>query len=579
MLTGIHVGPSPQWLAARLLAAGQRPINNIVDVTNYVLLETGHPLHAFDCDKLAENRIVVRCARPGETIQTLDGENRALSEDMLVIADAAAPQAVAGVMGGEDSEVGEGTTRIFLESAYFNPISVRRTSRKLGLITEASQHFQRGADPEMAVYAINRAAALMHELAGGEVATGLLDEYPAPLEVREVRLRYQRANGLLGTDIEPAFQREALEKLAFEVTAENEDGITVRVPSWRHDVTQEADLIEEVARLYGYDNIQVTLPRVRQNDIIFAPEETVLRKLRRHLVGLGLTELLSWTFSSPEAVAEAGLEGPYLDMVRLDNPLSERQATMRSTLLPGLLAAAAHNFNRGTNDIAAFELGPVYQPAGAGELPAQRPHLALLLAGAPEPAHWSRGRRTADFYDIKGYVETVLDFFGASTALQSEPARLGIYQTGQAAELLLDGNVIGHCGRVANAVRKVNDIEHPVYLAELNLQPLLLRDFTVPKFQAVPTFPPSLRDLAVLVDDALPAGALLETAGRAGGDLLNTVEIFDIYTGKQVPPGKKSLALSLVFQSQERTLTDADTQKAWNKILKAVQKEHGAELR
>ncbi len=358
VLTGIHVGPSPQWLAARLLAAGQRPINNIVDVTNYVLLETGHPLHAFDCDKLAENRIVVRCARPGETIQTLDGENRALSEDMLVIADAAAPQAVAGVMGGEDSEVGEGTTRIFLESAYFNPISVRRTSRKLGLITEASQHFQRGADPEMAVYAINRAAALMHELAGGEVATGLLDEYPAPLEVREVRLRYQRANGLLGTDIEPAFQREALEKLAFEVTAENEDGITVRVPSWRHDVTQEADLIEEVARLYGYDNIQVTLPRVRQNDIIFAPEETVLRKLRRHLVGLGLTELLSWTFSSPEAVAEAGLEGPYLDMVRLDNPLSERQATMRSTLLPGLLAAAAHNFNRGTNDIAAFELGP-----------------------------------------------------------------------------------------------------------------------------------------------------------------------------------------------------------------------------
>lgn len=579
VLRNVQAGPSPQWLATRLIAAGQRPINNIVDITNYVLLETGHPLHAFDYDKLHENRIVVRCAKPGETIRTLDEEQRTLAEDMLVIADAEAPQAVAGVMGGADSEVGEGTARIFLESAYFNPVSVRRTSRKLGLMTEASQHFQRGADPEMAVYAINRAAALMHELAGAEVAEGLLDEYPNPLEVREVRLRYTQTNRLLGADIAPEFQRDALEKLAFESISQDGQGVAVRVPTWRHDVTLEADLIEEIARLYGYNNIPVTLPRVRQSEMVFAPEENVLRRLRKYLVGLGLTELLSWTFSSPEAVREAGLDGAYLDMVALDNPLSERQATMRSTLLPGLLATAAHNFNRGVFDISAFELGPAYHPAGAGELPTQTPCLGILLAGAPEPAHWSRGARQADFYDLKGLAEAVFEFFGVHEGVEWARSELALFQTAQAADIALGGTVIGHCGRVANAVRKVNDIEHPVYLAELKLEPLLARDYAIPQFEAVPPFPPSLRDMAVLVDQSVPAGALLHTAAKAGGNLLKTAEIFDIYTGEQVPAGKKSVALSLVFQSQERTLTDKDTQKSWNKILKQLEKQHGAELR
>lgn len=335
VLTGLKIGPSPDWLCKRLRAAGQRPINNVVDVTNYVLLETGHPLHAFDYDKLVENRIIVRRAHPGETMHTLDGQERALKEEILVIADAARAQAVAGVMGGADSEVGESTTRIFLESAYFNPISIRRTSRALGLMTESSQRFQRGADPEMALYAINRAAQLMHELAGAAVAPRVLDAYPNPIPRREVTLRYTRCDALLGAEIPADDERRYLTALGFEVVHHDAATCTVRVPTWRHDVTQEADLVEEVARFYGYERIPATVPTVRPIEHRFAPEDTLIRALRHQLVAGGLTEVYNWTFSSEEAVRKARLDDSKLDMVRLANPLSENQATMRSSLIPG----------------------------------------------------------------------------------------------------------------------------------------------------------------------------------------------------------------------------------------------------
>lgn len=577
VLDGVRVAPSPDWLCRRLIAAGQRPINNIVDITNYVLLETGHPLHAFDYDKLAGNRIVVRCAKPGESITTLDGTLRKLTPEMLVIADANAPQAVAGVMGGADSEVGEGTSRIFLESAYFHPVSIRRTSRTLGLLTEASQHFQRGADPEMAVYAINRAAMLIQELAGARIAPGLLDAHPKPCVPPAIRLRYSRANALLGTDIDGDTQRNILQRLGFVINNITQASCDCTPPTWRPDVEQEADLIEEIARVHGYDKIPVTLPQVRQNEMVFAPHEAKMRKLRRLLVDIGLTEIVNWTFSSREHVQRARLSSEYLDMVTLQNPLSENHATMRSSLIPGLLANAAFNLNHGVNRIAAFELGPVYKPTKNSDLPDERIYVGMILVGPREEPHWSKSAQPFDFYDLKGFAETILDFFGEPLNLHEKDFET--FQHRHAAVMQINENPIGMLGKVAPSVLKAFDIERPVYLLELDLQPLLEKPRTHHQFQAIPVFPPCLRDMAILVDRDIPVAKILAEATRAGGNLLKKIDVFDVYTGEPIPEGKKNVALSLAFQSPEKTLTDADTQKSWDKILKRLQKEFNAVLR
>jgi phenylalanyl-tRNA synthetase beta chain len=577
VLTSAQVAASPLWMRCRLLAVGQRPINNLVDITNYVLLETGHPLHAFDYDLLAENRIVVRRSRPGETIVTIDGQSHTLAPEILVIADARRPVAVAGVMGGQASEVGGRTTRVFLESAYFDPVSVRRTSRSLGLQTEAALHFQRGADPEMVLYAVNRAAALMQELAGAEVAQGVLDEYPTPLQKSEVRLRYQRTNLLLGTPVPPETQKNVLLRLGFDAVTESEGQCAFRVPSWRHDVTQEADLIEEVARLYGYERINVALPSIRQTETVFAPDESRLRKFRAFLVGLGLTEMMHWTFTSPEEVRRCALEGSYLDMVALRNPLSENQATLRSSLVPGLMANVARNLNHGNRNILAFELGPVYIPAPGKELSDEPVRVAVVLTGQTAAKHWSRPQRPVDFYDLKGYVEAILEFFGANGEFTE--VEMPLLQPGQCGQVMVEKQRVGFLGSVAVPVLKAYDIDQPAFILECDVQELLKLERPAAQFQALAQFPPSLRDMAVLVDAAVPAGDIRDAARQAGGKLLKSVDIFDVYTGKQVPPGKKSVALSLVFQSDERTLTDKDTQKTWDKILRKLEEGYQAELR
>lgn len=575
ILKHVKVGPSPQWLAQRLVAAGQRPINNIVDITNYVLLETGHPLHAFDCEKLAEHRIVVRRAHPGETINTLDGVSRSLRPEMLVIADAQRPQAVAGVMGGADSEVGENTTTILLESAVFHPIAVRRTSRALGLVTEAAQHFQRGADPEMARYAIDRAAQLMQELAGAEILSGALDEYPQPAPAREARLRYARCNQVLGAEIPSEDQRRYLESLSFQTIAQNGGSATFRIPAWRHDVTLEEDLIEEIARLFGYGNIPTVLPKVHPADTILAPQEIRIRALRRFLAGQGLTELYNWTFSCPESVLKAGIQDTHGEMVTLENPLSEKQATMRSSLIPGLLANAAHNVRHGQSSMAAFELGPVYVPEDG--LPSQKQRLAILLTGSFEPKHWSRPASPADLFDLKGLLESLFGFLG--TEVRFEAGEFGPLRKGQTAQVLTETASLGWCGQVRMDVLKKWDIETDVFLAEIDLDPLLDREKEAKKFSAIHGFPPVLRDLAILVDRKIPAGTILEAARQAGGKDLRQAEVFDIYTGKQIDTDKKSVALSFVFQSETQTLTDVSTQKQIDRVTKRLQKDFGATLR
>ncbi|MBX3176977.1 MAG: phenylalanine--tRNA ligase subunit beta [Candidatus Hydrogenedentes bacterium] len=577
VLTGVKVGPSPEWLCKRLIAAGQRPINNIVDITNFVLMETGQPLHAFDYNKLAENRIVVRCARAGEEINTLDGETRKLAEDMLVIADAARPQCVAGVMGGADSEVDESTTAIFLESAYFLPSSVRKTSRSLALISESSQRFQRGADPDMAVYAMERAAQLIVEIAGAETAAGVIDVYPKPLAPREVTLPFARTKRLLGTDIPPARQCEILTRLGLEVLDQGEEQARFRVPARRHDVSMEADLIEEIARLSGYDHIPATLPGVRPCEKVFAPKEKRIRALRHFLAGLGLTELYNWTFSCPEDVARAALPAEYAAMVRLENPLSEKQATMRSSIIPAHLGNAARNLNYGVSSIRGFEIGPVYGPADGPQLPVQKSRLGIVLAGEAAAPHWSQKARQADFYDIKGVVEAVLAEFGL--AGEFVDTKFATFQAGQRAAVQVGGEIAGYLGKVAPGVVKAFDTDGGIFCAELDLDLLLGATAPAPQFAPVPAFPPSARDLAVVVDAAVPAGALKAAAAQSGGNLLRSVEIFDIFTGNQVGAGRKSVALNLVFQSNDRTLTDKDTQKAFDKILRRLQNDFQAALR
>lgn len=577
VLTEVKVGESPEWLKKRLLAAGQRPINNVVDVTNYVLMETGQPLHAFDLDRLAENRVVVRAAYAGEEIRTLDGATRLLTEDMLVIADAEKAQCIAGVMGGADSEVGERTTRVFLECAYFDPVSVRRTSRALGLISESSQRFQRGADRDMLEYAINRAAALIAEVSGARVAPGILDSCPQTSFRREVTLRYQRTAAVLGAHIAPEEQRAILTALGFELLREDEVSVTVAVPHRRHDVTREADLIEEIARLHGFEKIPATLPRVRPMTQRLGTGEKTLRALRQFLADQGLTEFYSWSFSSPEDVLKAGLAESHADMVMLENPLSERHAGMRTTLLTGLLHATAYNLNRGAESIAAFEIGPVYRVAENATGSTQEMRLGIVLCGARGPLDWSTRAVETDFYDMKGRAEAVCAFYGQS--VEATACAMPLYQVGQAAEFRVNGTTVGHFGKVSHAAAKNFDLDRDVFVLEMNLELLGTLPRQHAQFVPIPEFPPAPRDLAIMVDAHVPAGSLVETARRAGGKLLRKVEIFDVFTGGAVPAGKKSIAMRLIFQSPERTLTDADTEKALAKALKLLEQEHGAQLR
>jgi phenylalanyl-tRNA synthetase beta chain len=579
MLQAVTVQPSPEWLARRLRAAGQRPINNIVDITNFVLLETGQPLHAFDYDKLAESRIVVRTAKDGEKMTTLDDEERSLDSETLVIADAKHPQCIGGVMGGAESEVGEGTTNIFLESAFFDPISVRKTSRKLALISESSQRFQRGADPEMAAWALDRAAALMQECGGAKVSTGVLDEYPEPMVPRQVTLRYARTNDFLGQPVPMDKQRAYLEGLGFEVIHSDAEECTVRVPLRRHDVSHEADLIEEVARLHGYDQFPATLPRVRQNDQVFAPEDNQVRGLRRFLVGKGLTEFYSWTFTNQADLDKCRVPlGDGRRPVALENPLSEKQALMRPTLLPTLLNSATHNLNRGNADIAAFELGPVYADETGEDAAVQSLNLGILLAGNAEPAHWTHEARPVDIFDLKGILEAVAAYTGKELTLEADDA-VGPYQKGQSAVVRCGKDVIGHCGKMSVSVCDGFGFDALVYVAEVTVDALVKKAPKSAAFQEIPAFPKSLRDLAVVVDQSLPVGELVGTINKSGGKFLKEVEVFDIYTGDQVDSGKKSVAFRLAFQSPEKTLTDKNTQKFMDGIVKQLDKQHGAALR
>jgi phenylalanyl-tRNA synthetase beta chain len=564
----VTVGPSPAWMQARLKSAGVRPISNVVDITNYVLLELGQPMHAFDLAKLGGGEIHVRRARGGERITTLDGQVRTLAPDMLVIADASVPVAVAGVMGGADSEVGPATRTIVFESASFNANSVRRTSKALGLKTEASMRFERGVDPNLPLVAMQRACALLVSIGGGKDRGMVVDQYPVVAAPRLLTLRRERLHGLLGVTVPDADVARILGALGFALAVSN-GGWTVSVPTRRVDVQREVDLVEEVARHYGYDRVPATFPALRAAAPPMDPRIARTRHLRTVLTGAGFSEAVTFGFIAEAAAAPFAGDG---GVATIANPLSETFAVLRPSALPGLLDAVAHNRRREQRDVRLFEAGNVFS-ATHGE----RRSLALAWTGAYDAPHWSGAAADVTFFDMKGAVELVCRALRVpvSTVAHTEPWLV----PGQTAAVMSGDRRFGVFGRLTSALAGRHGLPEgdAVFVADLDLDAAeSVADTRDVRVVALPRFPSVTRDIAVLVADTLPAAALRATVRKAAPPSLADVREFDRYQGKGVPDGKVSLALRLTFRAPDRTLTDGEVQAAMEAVVAALASEHGA---
>ncbi|MGH9256207.1 MAG: phenylalanine--tRNA ligase subunit beta [Vicinamibacterales bacterium] len=566
----VTLGSSPDWMQARLHAAGIRPISNIVDVTNYVLLEMGHPMHAFDLARLAGAQIRVRTARPGEMVQTLDGQQRTLSPDMLVIADAERAVAVAGVMGGAHSEVTDSTKTIVLESAYFNPASVRRTSKTLGLRTEASVRFERGADPALPVVAMTRALALIEAMGAGRRRGPIVDRYPTRIEPTTLHLRRSRISGVLGGSVPDNDVRRILDGLGFTLR-EVADGWDVTVPTHRVDAAREVDLIEEVARHYGFDRLPVTFPALTSAPPPLDPRIARVRQLRAVLTAAGFSEAVTFGFMGEPAAAPFASER---DLVPIANPLSANFAVLRPSVLPGLLDAVAHNRRREQRDVRLFEVGARFTRSRG-----ERRTVACAWTGIAAPEHWSGSGRGVDFFDMKAVVERVCDAAGVQA--HTVPSHDAWLVPGQRAGVTAgEGDIhIGAMGRLPATLAESHGLPggDPVYVAEIDLEALeqVAAGRTV-RVMPLPRYPSVTRDISILIDDTLTAAAIRRAIRDAAPATLVRVGEFDRYQGKGIPDGKISLALRLTFRSSDRTLTDAEAQLAMDRVIAALKERYGA---
>ncbi|MGB9722467.1 MAG: phenylalanine--tRNA ligase subunit beta [Chloroflexia bacterium] len=588
LVRDVQMGPSPAWMQQRLLRAGMRPINVVVDITNYVMLEFGQPLHAFDYDKLRPRpgqphppAIIVRRARPGERLTTLDGVERALDPDALLICDGQGPVALAGVMGGRESEVTETTRHILLESAHFDPICIRRTSQALHLSSEASIRFERSVDPEGTVWALRRACALLEELAGAVTALGVVDVYPRPYPPRTIVLPAGEVRRILGISLSAEEVAALLRPLGFACTVEGE-AVRVEVPSFRMDVSLPADLLEEVARMYGYDRIPATLLR----DILPPQRGNPLLELQEHirdiLVGCGLDEVITYSLTNLRSVSRLAPGMPEIDgsrYLRLANPLSPEREYLRQTLMAGLLEALALNL-RSYERVALFEIGRIYLPREGEELPDEPPMLGLALAGRREERSWlSSDAGELDFFDLKGVVEVLLDRLGIVGA-RFEPSEHPSFHPGRQAALWLGEELAGRFGEVHPQVCAQFELPaHRVGLAEFHLRPFLSHAGWRP-YEPLSRFPAVIQDIAVVVDEGVPAVRVAEVIRRSGGPLLRDIALFDVYRGSPLPEGKRSLAYRLTFQAMDRVLVEEEVNRLREKrIVPALERELGATIR
>ena len=576
VIQGVKIAPSPTWLQRRLEAIGVGTINNIVDITNYVLMEYGHPLHAFDYHRLTENRIVVRRAKPGEMLKTIDAEARELTSDMLVIADAENAVALAGVMGGFDSEITDQTVDVLLESAYFHPPSIRKTSKALGMHTEASHRFERGADPEGVIPALNRTAQLIAEIACGEICAGIVDVYPGKREAINIKLRPERVNFVLGTEIAPDDMRDILTNLGFTMS----DTFEVAPPTFRPDVSQEIDLVEEIARVYGFDNIPTTLPRGDIPIPKIDPKEDLRERVKTYLLQCGMMEAMNYAFYHPDVFDRIRLAStdPLRQTVQIANPLSEDQSIMRTTLLPSLLANAQRNRNHQINDVKFFECSKVFIPNEAGEYPNEPERVVGMIVGNLGAGVYGDPLRPADFFDIKGVVEGMLDRCGLSdyTITHTDhPA----FHPGRRAEIRIEDQTLCVFGEAHPEVLENYDLPHKAYLFELDFEKLVEMVEPTKQFESIPIYPSVNRDLAIVLDVDTPASQPTEIIKSAGSELVSSLHLFDVYTGEQVPDGKKSLAFAIEYRSTTETLTDEIVDRIHGGILEQLEQELGATLR
>ena len=574
LIRGVKLGPAPAWMRWRLTCAGMRPISNIVDVTNYVMLEWGQPLHAFDEDKLRARAggkaptILVRRARAGEVLTTLDNQRRELSPDDLVIADTAGPVALAGVMGGAETEVTPATANILLESASFDFVSIRRTSRKFDLPSEASARFSKGIHPETVKPAAERAAELMRQHAAGTVCQGLVDNYPAPPPPKVVALEMAEVRRQLGTDLPAAEAVRILKALEYAVEQIGPASLRVTAPPHRLDIQEgPADLIEDLARVYGYNRLPATLladqlPEPRPNRALLLEEQ-----VRDLLVGAGLQEVITYSLTTPEREATLGL--PATEYVRLLNPISSERVVLRHSVLAGVLEVAAANL-RHADEVRLFEVGSAYLPRTGEKLPDEPLRLALVLTGRRWPEHWQEGTAKAtalDFFDLKGVVEALAGDLHLPEVTYRPPSGATYLHPRRAAELVVGGRAAGSFGELhPKAAEAFGLAGRTVVAGELDLQTIL---DAVPgryTYVAVPRFPAALRDVAVIVDEAVTAEQIAGEVRRAGGELLRGIRLFDLYRGESIPAGKKSLAYALTYQADDRTLTDKEVDKAHKKI-------------
>ncbi len=595
VIRGVKVGQSPAWLQQRLESVGIGVINNIVDITNFVLMEYGQPLHAFDYHKLAENRIVVRRAAAGENLTTLNEIDRELTSDMLVIADAEKPVALAGIMGGYNSEITETTADVLLESAYFNPSSVRATAKTFGISTEASYRFERGGDPDAVLTALDRAAQLIAEFAGGSICKGVVDVYPGSPPVTgkgaqqpliEIQLRPERVNFILGTTIDTSEMVQILSNLGFDVKAngtgnyqadEETSRLQVTVPTFRSDITREIDLVEEIARVYGYDNIPTTLPK---GDIpVPAPNlSTEVRKHIKHfLLAAGMMEAINYSFCDPNCFDKIrfAADHPLRDVLKLQNPLSPEMSVLRTTLLPSLLENAQHNRNHQIDTIALFEIGSVFIRNGTEKEPER---VTGILAGQVGDGVYSNPHREPDFYDIKGLVEGILEVCGI-VDYTLEKTDAPTFHPGRNAAVLSSNEQIGIFGEAHPEVLENYDLPYKAYLFDFDMEALVDAAIFAKRFEPIPVYPKVERDLAIVVDKEILSDMPTALIYTTGGELVESVRLFDVYEGEQVPEGKKSLAYAITYHSATETLTDKAVNALHDKVVKHLNQELGAELR
>ena len=577
VIQGVKVGASPEWLQQRLESVDVGVINNIVDITNFVLMEYGQPLHAFDYHKLAENRIVVRCAAAGENITTLDEVARELTPDMLVIADAEKPVALAGIMGGYDSEITETTTDVLLESAYFNPSSIRATAKALGVSTEASYRFERGADPGIVLAALDRAAQLIAELAGGTICEGIVDVYPGQQPLTRIQLRPKRVNFILGTALEATDMVQILSHLGFDVKANGGEDYEVIVPTFRSDITREIDLVEEIARVHGYDNIPTTLPKGDIPVPVPNPSTEVRKRIKRFLLAAGMMEAINYSFGDPSCFDRIRFtaDDPRRETLKLQNPLSPEMSVLRTTLLPRLLENAQHNRNHQIDTIALFEIGSVFIGNGEQKEPER---VAGILAGQIGEGVYSDPYRSPDFYDIKGLVEGILEVCGiVDYTLQKTDTPT--FHPGRNAKVLLGNKQVGTFGEAHPEVLENYDLPYKAYLFEFDIEVLVDAAIFAKCFEPIPIYPTVERDLAIVVDKEVLSDMPTELIYATGGELVESVRLFDIYEGEQVPEGKKSLAYAITYHSATETLTDKAVNTLHDKVVKHLNQKLGAELR